>query len=60
VTPTDVDLRPYGWRPGNVRGRYCEFGNHKFTGDGKAFKCRACAESQWREVEDILDSTSED
>lgn len=50
---TDAQLRPYGYRPGNVLGIWCA-GCGRMTHPPmhpKAFKCRPCATFDFRMVE---------
>jgi hypothetical protein len=53
--PSDEQLRPYGFIPGNRAGAWCAACGRTFDqgmGPG-AFKCRPCAEAQLHEVEKI-------
>jgi hypothetical protein len=50
-TPTDEQLKPYGYRPGAFLG-WCAACNRAIkNAHESAFKCRPCATEQWAEVE---------
>jgi hypothetical protein len=54
IEPATLDeLRPYGFRPGAVRRRWCACCGGYFTGAVNAFKCQPCATKQRDEVERI-------
>jgi Zn finger protein HypA/HybF involved in hydrogenase expression len=47
---TDEQLRPYGFEPGKFK-RWCATCANDYQLGEKAFKCRRCAEQQFKEVE---------
>jgi hypothetical protein len=54
--PTNVDLRPYGFAPGD-HIRWCVSCRQEVRSLGpRAYKCRPCAVKQWRAVEQVLNA----
>ncbi len=54
--PTDDQLRPYGYAPGKFK-RWCAACDTDHKGLGEhTFKCRKCAEYQFKEVERLCKS----